>query len=195
MIVFIVPQFILSQEDLFLTINSLNSTVLDFTFTWLTHLGDGLFFTFIIVVYLFSSYSRSLTGLIIFLTTSIFAQVLKRIFFSDSIRPYGELGSIHDLHIPNGVEPLSTYSFPSGHTVTAFAIATFFVLISKRKDLGAFILILAWLVGYSRIYLTHHYPVDVWVGSMIGTIGGLLLYWLVAIRLDNKFGNRSLLGR
>ncbi|MEN8249209.1 MAG: phosphatase PAP2 family protein [Bacteroidota bacterium] len=195
LILFLLPQLSYNQKELFLLINEYNSPSLDFKFYWLTHVGDGLAFTLLIVVLLFFSYSKALIGLITFLSTSLLAQIIKRGLFSDAIRPFGELSTSYNLHVPDGVTTITFYSFPSGHTVTAFAIATFVILSFPNKKTSLLVLLIAWLVGYSRIYLTHHYPIDVWVGSIIGTLGALLIYWLFATKFDNKLGNRSVLNR
>ena len=191
----LIPQLLLSQTELFLEINRLHSNSFDSFFYWLTYFGDGLTFVILILVLFFYSYSNALSGLIIFLSTSLFAQVLKRVFFADRFRPYPVLSDHYQLYLPEGVTPIVYESFPSGHTVTAFALATFLVLTYPKKRLWLVLLLLAWITAYSRVYLTHHFPIDVWVGSLIGTLGGLIAYWLFAAKFDNKFGNKSLLNR
>ena len=191
----LIPQLLLNQGELFLRINSLHSNTLDALFYWLTYFGDGLMFIAIIVVLLFISYSKALIGLSIFLSTSLFAQVLKRVFFADHFRPYKVMGAQHELYIPDGVTPIVYESFPSGHTVTAFALAIFLVLTYPLRKWSGLLLVMAWLVAYSRVYLTHHFPIDVWVGSVIGTLGGLLIYWLVADNLHKRFDQQSFLNK
>lgn len=195
LIITLVPQLFLSQNELFLEINSNNSSFLDSFFYWLTYFGDGLTFVAIIIILLFYSYSKALTGLLVFLSTSLFAQLLKNLFFADHYRPFKYLSEQDDLHIPNGVSPIINNSFPSGHTVTAFALATFLVLTYKKKYAWFPLLAMAWLTAYSRVYLTHHFPVDVWVGSIIGTGITILVFWLIASKFDLKFGNKSLLNK
>jgi len=65
-------------------------------------------------------------------------------------------------------------SFPSGHTVLAFAIA--FSIWFYNKKLGYILLILATLVGLSRIYVGVHYPLDI--------LGGMLVGWLSAFAVE-----------
>jgi undecaprenyl-diphosphatase len=59
-----------------------------------------------------------------------------------------------------------TYSFPSGHTASAFAFASgaAFELPALTIPLGA----LATAVGYSRIHTRVHYPSDVAAGAAVG---------------------------
>jgi len=66
-------------------------------------------------------------------------------------------------------------SFPSGHSVNAFMIATLFAAGLRRKRFLLFGL--AAVVAISRIYLGVHYPSDVLVGSCLGlTITWFMLF-------------------
>ena len=58
------------------------------------------------------------------------------------------------------------YSFPSGHATTAFAPATAIWL--KNHKLGVPVLVLAVIIGFSRIYVGVHYPLDVLGGVILG---------------------------
>ena len=195
LIVTLIPQLLLSQNALFLEINSWHTTAWDNFFYWLTYLGDGLSFIAIILVLLFFSYSKALNGLVIFLTTSLLAQLLKNLFFNEHFRPFKVLSDDNVLHIPDGVNPLLNNSFPSGHTITAFSIATFLVLISSKRIVWLPLLIAAWLIGFSRIYLTHHFPADVWAGAVLGTLSTLIVFWLAGANFDRRFGTKSLLSK
>lgn len=78
------------------------------------------------------------------------------------------------VHIHNIGPALKTRSFPSGHTQTAFAVATYLSLLFRR---GAPIFILiASLVGLARIYAGVHYPLDVLVGAIIGSSFSIIIW-------------------
>lgn len=64
------------------------------------------------------------------------------------------------------------YSFPSGHTLHCFIVAT--VLMYYDKRLGVPALVMAVLVGFSRLYLYVHFPTDVIAGAAIGIGIGIL---------------------
>lgn len=67
------------------------------------------------------------------------------------------------------------YSCPSGHAAHSFASAGVIWLESKR--LGRPALILAALIGYSRLYLFVHYPTDVLAGALLGLLtAGAIVY-------------------
>lgn len=77
------------------------------------------------------------------------------------------------------ISPPSGYSFPSGHTLSSFAAAT--ALFCYNKKWGALAYVMAFLMGFSRLYFFVHFPTDVIVGAVLG----LLLGWL-GYRMSEK---------
>lgn len=64
------------------------------------------------------------------------------------------------------------YSFPSGHTMASFAAAGALLFIGERKGIWA--VLLAVLMGISRLYFYVHFPTDVLAGVVLGLVcGGL----------------------
>ena len=63
-----------------------------------------------------------------------------------------EVGRTLIYHAPNG-------SFPSDHMLIFSSIA-FSYLFSAQRKLGIFLLVMAWLVAWSRVYLGVHFPLD-----------------------------------
>jgi undecaprenyl-diphosphatase len=76
-----------------------------------------------------------------------------------------------------GVAPLGTipdaFSFPSGHSCAAMALAVPVCFVSWPAGIGA--VGLALLVGISRVYLRVHYVTDVVVGQLLGAATGVLV--------------------
>lgn len=68
------------------------------------------------------------------------------------------------------------YSFPSGHTTSAFAFASY-VAMEHEWYWGVPAYLCASLVGYSRIATNFHYPHDVLMGAAIGMSYGLAQYY------------------
>lgn len=82
------------------------------------------------------------------------------------------------LPFPTGVDPV-TFSYPSGHTAFAVALATWVVLSTAGRTqvivsiLGAvFVVATAW----SRMYLGAHYPLDVTASIILVSAGSLAIY-------------------
>lgn len=70
------------------------------------------------------------------------------------------------------------FSFPSGHTVTAWSVAV--ALIGTGVLLGPLAIGLAVTISVSRVYLGAHYPLDVAVGIGLGTCTGCVIRILFA---------------
>jgi undecaprenyl-diphosphatase len=67
--------------------------------------------------------------------------------------------------------PPDKFSFPSGHTMTAFAV--WGALFIGLPGLSHIYLAIAVLIGLSRIFLGLHYPSDVLAGALLGGAIGL----------------------
>ena len=89
-----------------------------------------------------------------FIFTSIailISQCISHVYYHP--RPFVmEVGRTLIYHAPNG-------SFPSDHMLIFSSIA-FSYLFSAQRKLGVFLLIMAWLVAWSRVYLGVHFPLD-----------------------------------
>lgn len=82
---------------------------------------------------------------------------------------------------PNDIvkrDDVGKYSFPSGHTSSAFAMATAVTLSTKKWYVAVPSYLYACGVGYSRMRLGVHFPTDV-LGGMVVGIGSSLLIWQV----------------
>ena len=79
-------------------------------------------------------------------------------------------------------ERLELVSMPSGHTLTAFAVASaiYFALPTSRRWRHGWLFVLAAAVGLSRIAVGAHWPGDVAVGASLGLLSGMLGQVLLA---------------
>ncbi|NPV52390.1 MAG: phosphatase PAP2 family protein [Firmicutes bacterium] len=132
---------------------------LDLTMPWVTYLGDGLvLFILCLATYLLgdkhgkSAAVRAIKALVL---SGVAVQVVKHIV--ERPRPFG--GSLD--------------SFPSGHATVIFALAQVYGLEYRRLRL--LFLALAALVGFSRLYVGMHYPIDVLAGGAMGLIVATVL--------------------
>ncbi|MBR3994488.1 MAG: phosphatase PAP2 family protein [Clostridia bacterium] len=76
------------------------------------------------------------------------------------------------------------YSFPSGHTMASFEMAT--VMFYMNRKIGYLAIAIATLVAFSRLYLYVHFPTDVLCGCVIGIIIGI-----ISIKLYEKISKKN----
>lgn len=81
------------------------------------------------------------------------------------------------------------FGFISSHAATTFALATymFLVLPPQYKWFKIILLVWAFLISYSRIYLGVHYPGDVLAGALLGALCAWVfakIYFRVLQRYD-----------
>ena len=171
------------QTSSFLFLNQLARLLPDMLWVWLTFLGNG-WGLFAIAFPLLLLAPRVFTnGILAGIISAITSSVLKNYF--DLPRPAGVLidGSFYRLG-----EPLLHNAFPSGHTLTAFAVATalyFSCDKAKRKPMLIFFVI-ACLVGLSRNAVGAHWLTDVLGGAGFGIWCGLLGV-VVANQIPEKY--------
>lgn len=171
-------QLLYTKEELMRWINGHNNTAADLFFENITFLGDGAFSVIVAVALAFASFRYAVLGIVSFLVSGGISSVLKHYVFSSALRPlkYFE-HSKWQYRVIEGLDIHSYNSFPSGHTITAFATFTLIALIDDRKGRSWFWLTLAVLTAYSRVYLFQHFVEDVYAGSVIGALSSLLVVW------------------
>jgi membrane-associated phospholipid phosphatase len=164
----------LGKNGSFQLINSNHNEVADQFFKYFTHYGDGIMWAPLGIYCFF--YRRKyfiavIAGVII---STILAQFLKRVVYPDELRPISYLSENFPVHIIDGVAMRKSHSFPSGHTTTAFTMALIIAHMINKKAWSVMLIILAFLAGYSRVYLAQHFLTDVLGGMSIGIISGII---------------------
>lgn len=151
----------------------LRNRFLDYLNIGLTYLGSDVFALGVILALVFLPQDVfrpfAIHAAITLTASAIFVQILKRIFRRK--RPFVLSKNLRSIQI--GVDP---YSFPSGHTTAAFALAMSTSLLVISPTVQLIFILLAFGVGFSRVYLAVHYPSDVVAGAIIGTTFALIVH-------------------
>lgn len=165
------------EAQILKSLNSIfSSYVLDYVFSFISFLGNKGAIWIIMALMLIIIPKTRKCGLCVALSL-IFCllignTVLKPLF--DRVRPY-DFDETIKLIIPALGDP----SFPSGHTMAAFASAE--AVRRYYKKAGTCVYIGAVLMGLSRIYLCVHYPTDVIFGAVFGILFGYASYKIIAL--------------
>lgn len=143
--------------------------VLDFFLPLVTHLGDGGWFWIVLtLVLLIPKSTRKYGG------AMALALIFDLLLCNITIKPL--VGRVRPYDLRQGMELMITaphdYSFPSGHTAASFAGSGALYFMKAKGRIPA--LILATVIGFSRLYLFVHYPTDVVCGAILGLICGFL---------------------
>lgn len=176
-----------------LEINHFHHPILDAFFANITHLGDGLILIIPLVFFIFYKYCYLLLLAISSIIHLVLVHIAKKWLFHGMPRPAEFFKDIPFYEVP-GVELHHWGSFPSGHTTTAFMLATFLYLVLPKKMKIHWLLIgIAFLVGFSRVYLMQHFLMDVWAGALLGVFSSLVSYMLVLKFFSKKIYQKSIL--
>lgn len=179
------------KADLHLWLTSFSSPIADVFFHYYTFIGDWIPFVFVGGL-LFYRYRMALFVLVSQLVPGLVSIIIKQIWNeSRPVKYFSENFPNIQLHQVAGEHLHYYHSFPSGHTITAFAFFLALSFFTKRASLHFLYFVLAVLVGFSRIYLSQHFALDVLIGSFIG-VSVTILCKLYFDKLPMKWADGSL---
>lgn len=181
---------ILNQNiNLFYMINGMDNTVFDLIMPLITNFGSIIAWVVICgLLFVFGGVKGkkiAVLGLIALFVSNAIVYLLK--FIIAEPRPFLTLPNVDLLVNENG-----SYSFPSGHTASSFAAAVVIGLKYKfnfrGKSYGLIYPLLAFagVIGFSRIYIGVHYPLDVAFGALLGILSALIVLKMEDNALANK---------
>jgi membrane-associated phospholipid phosphatase len=178
----------------FILVNRFHTPFFDVFFKIITNLGDGIFIIVIgLGLIIFVSLRYGLFILSSFLSSSIIVQLLKRLVFTGHDRPaqfFKKLG-IEIYQIP-GLDYYYNFSFPSGHSTTAFALFLGLALFFKNNSMKFIFLLIACITAFSRVYLSQHFLEDIIAGSVLGTLAALVMY-IIYFKWNKPWLDKNLL--
>lgn len=109
---------------------------------------------------------------------------------------FGRLRPAHPDFLIEGARYLIGYkrslSFPSNHAMNSFALVSVLILLHPRQT-GWFVFV-AGSVAFSRVYVGVHYPLDIFVGAIIGSgvgVGVVYSYRYVSARVVQRRAQKS----
>jgi membrane-associated phospholipid phosphatase len=158
----------------FLLLNTYHNPFADFVFYYTTYIGDGWFAVIVAAALMMFSKTRKL-GILVFASyaaSGILAQLVKHIAETPRPSAYFTFQQYHKF--VEGVHLAGSNSFPSGHTTTAFSLATLLACYTQNKKTQFIYLLLAIGTGYSRIYLGQHFLTDVLMGAFLGALTSII---------------------
>ncbi len=176
------------KSDLFLEINSHYSPFADLFFFWNTSLGNGAVFIVFCLVIFWRNISYGILSLITFAFSAIIPQFFKKVIFSDFERPVKFFRGDQSMHWVEGIERHSMHSFPSGHSVSIFALAFLATMLVKNKAWGLLFAFIAIITAYSRVYLAQHFFEDIYAGACIGVICTMMTFLIFEKWIKGKKG-------
>jgi membrane-associated phospholipid phosphatase len=166
--------FINGKDQSFLMINGRYSTKADYFFNYVTFLGDGLIWVPIFLYVLIFKRDFFLAVLAALIICTVLTHFGKRVIFVNEPRPLRLLEDMaRAVPLMKGRDSYVN-SFPSGHTSTAFTFALLLPYLVRRKFAVFVFPLIAFLVGYSRVYLAQHFATDVVAGIVVGIVSSYL---------------------
>lgn len=170
------------DTQLFLWLNGLHADWLDMP---MYYMSEGLFWipVYLLILWMVAKAHGwkvallSLLGvaLVITMTDRGSVELFKEVF--QRYRPSRNADIAHLVHTVNDYRG-GKYGFISSHASNYFGVATFIFLMVRKTFVKSAFLLFVWaaLIAYTRIYLGVHYPSDIFVGAVFGSLCGWIGY-------------------
>lgn len=168
-------------------INVIHTPWLDLFMVWSTRLVQApLIIILFVLIGVFVNKRAFVLALVSFAFAGLSAQALKRFVFSDRLRPHAVF-DYETWHRVEGFALAENFSFPSGHSAVAFAIALSIAASVSSKAVKVFSLCIAMVIAFSRMYLLMHFYHDVFAGILLGLLSAGIVYRLLDRHLQHAF--------
>ncbi len=183
------------QGELHLLLCDRHTLARDIFYRYYTHVAEWFPYVVCVALLLFSSIGNGVFASSAMILSALSTQILKHIINAPRPVTWFEM-FLPETQLPlvEGVKMNHWFSFPSGHTTSFFALAFVVCILftsSPRiptlpKSLVQILLFaLAALGGYSRIYLSQHFAIDVFAGVVVG-VGITVLCYAIFSRYEGQ---------
>lgn len=182
----------------------------DLFYRYYTQVAEWFPYIVCVLLLLFSRIGDGVFASAAMIFSALTTQLFKRII--NAPRPLTWFAdNMPDVQLPlvEGVRMNLWYSFPSGHTTSFFALAFVLAILWGEKSpesrirtnmpavntfysiylIPGSLFLLAALGGYSRIYLSQHFAIDVFGGMCVGMLISIVCYAIFSRFEDQKWYN------
>lgn len=161
---------------LFYLINGKRSQFLDRFYKYFFYMGKSYSLPiYIALFFIFNLKSKPILHLTISLIlTGILMPILKYTFKHK--RPYSLLDNV------NLLEPVSLKSFPSADSAYVFTIFSVCIFYNEPV-LSSLLFLISIIIGYGRVYMGAHFPLDVFVGYLSGFLSAVAGFYIMGLVL------------
>ena len=193
------------KADLHLLLCDRHTPARDIFYRYYTTVAEWFPYVICVLLLLFGRVGNGIFASSAMILSALSTQLIKHIV--NAPRPVTWFAAnCPDIQLPlvDGVRMNLWYSFPSGHTTSFFALAlaTSILITSSTSPtshtslfLQILLFALAALGGYSRIYLSQHFALDVFAGILVGTLITILCYAVLYRFQDQKWYNYRLFSK
>jgi membrane-associated phospholipid phosphatase len=178
-IVLAVCTLLVGHTNLFLQMNGNGGVWVDTFFYYITSLGNGWAWAVMAIIVWAKDKKMFLMVLLSAIISTVIAQFIKGFILPNQPRPMELIQQKKLIHTLKNVDVHFVGSFPSGHTTSAFCIYFLLCYLFQKKWIVVVGFVVACLVGYSRIYLAQHFPIDV-AGGIVTAIMAVYLAVVIA---------------
>lgn len=191
-----IEKILIYERDVFFALNGSDSTFWD-RFMWLFS-GKVVWLPLAVLVVLVLVYKKNWRESLLVLLAIALVILLCDQFASGICKPF--FTRFRPTHHPDFMNEVDTvfgyrggrYGFISSHAANAFGFATFMVCLMRDKLFGWTIILFAFLMSYTRIYLGVHFISDVVPGAISGVFFGYWVYRLyIFTRSKLPFGGED----
>lgn len=172
--------FFIEKPDVILFFSERRTPFLDLFFTYFTKMGEEVMYLIFLIVFLFYKIRYAILIPLIGVTVAVVSHLTKSFFAHDRPLMFLENMNLADqVNFVEGVRLLiGQTSFPSGHTMSAFALYGLVAfMFPKKKIWGILFFVFALLIGISRNYLVQHFFQDIYFGAFLGFLISIIFYW------------------